>query len=124
MPAIDIKIELIGFDTLPRKVSILNQELLGSQLQREMINVFTVGMQKARNASPIRTGFLRSSINTNRIAQTSMEMFAGADYAAAVNETHPTKAHYFDQGSEYILDRIPVILSEHIRRTVNLASRK
>ena len=81
--------------------------------------LFKQGELMARSESPVRSGFLRSSIHSERTSR-GARLAAEASYALWVNKRVP----YFSNAVEYINRELPLLVQRAINEQSGRMSRK
>lgn len=95
------------------------QTMIRYGLQEPVDAVFKQGELQARSAAPVKTGFLRSSIHSERTSR-GARLVAEAPYALYVDKRVP----YFSNAVAYIQQALPPLIQQGINQQAGRISRK
>jgi hypothetical protein len=96
-----------------------SQTMIRYGLQESVDFAFKQGEQIARTQAPVKTGFLRSSIHSERTAR-GARLIASADYALYVDKRVP----YFSNAVAEIQRILPGLVQQAISEQASRLSRK
>jgi hypothetical protein len=96
-----------------------SQTMIRYGLQEPVDFAFKTGEQMARNQAPVKTGFLRSSIRSERTAR-GARLIASAPYALYVDKRVP----YFSNAVAEIQRILPGLVQQAINEQAGRISRK
>lgn len=118
-------LKITGPEKIETAFSDFTTNMIRYGLQEPVAFVFKEGELQARTASPVRTGFLRSSIHADITAR-GARLAAAAPYAIYVDQgTSRMKAQpFFTNAVKYIQRTLPGLVQRGINEQAGRISRK
>ncbi len=112
-------LRITGPPAIEAAFSDFTQTMIKYGLQEPVDYVFKQGELQARSEVPVKTGFLRSSIHSERTSK-GARLVAEAPYALYVDKRVP----YFSNAVSYIQQTLPQLVQQAISQQAGRISRK